>query len=242
MSCELACRCVLRLCLAFALLAPGACARAAETRLVVDDVAPFAFYEGGQLKGVSYELLRALAARLGHCGAVTLVPLARELDMLRRGPNAIGTLGRLKNGEHGLVWIAPRFDEQVLLVSTVGSGADIDSLAAARSLRVGVIRGGPASMLAADLGFRKVDTASTPHSNARKLALGRIDAWLTTWGVAAHAQQQIGKDVALLQRFPMFLVGSPGMAPAEIGRWRAALEAMKRDGSFQRILRAYHYD
>ena len=227
--------------------AAEASARAAEVRLVVDDVGPFAFRDGGQVRGVSYELLRAMAARVGHSGSVALMPLARELELVKRERDVIGTLVRGKEREASYTWIVKLFDEQLVLVTMADAAVDASTLDKARQLRVGLIRGGPSDTFAASAGFLHVDPAASAENNANKLVAGRVDAWLTTWGVAAHAMQRIGMAPARLrhgdvvQRIPMYLAGARDMDRAEAERWRAALAAMKQDGSYQRILRAYNY-
>ena len=215
--------------------------------LVIDDVAPFAYHEGAQIKGVAYELLTEMSTRIGNGGAVALVPLPRQLDMIKRTPNVIGMLGRVKAREKSYSWIVKLLDEHVVLLVAADSKVDASSIDKVRKLRVGVIRGGPAELLANELGFAHIDGAPTAANNARKLAIGRIDVWLATWGVAAHGQKQAGLDpkrlrrVAQLQQFGLYLAGPVNFDPAEAAKWKRALAGMKLDGSYARILQKYNY-
>ena len=222
-------------------------AAGAEVRLIVDDIGPFSFRDGERIRGVSYDLLREMAARVGHSGTITPVPLARELEMAKRERDVIGTLVRNREREASYTWIVKLFDEQLVIVTMADGTVDASTIEKARPLRVGVIRGGPSEAFAADAGFLRVDPAASAENNANKLVAGRVDAWLTSWGVASHAMQRIGiaparlRRSAVVQRIPMYLTGAVNLDRAEAERWRGALASMKLDGSYQRILRSYNY-
>jgi hypothetical protein len=67
-----------------------------------------------------------------------------------------------------------------------------------------------------------LELIASDDANGLKLRTGGIDGW-----------------VATLADFTAYLVASRAVDPAEVERWRRALEAMRRDGSYARLLRKY---
>ena len=81
-----------------------------------------------------------------------------------------------------------------------------------------------------------------PPANARKLRAGRIAAWLVARRVAPFVAYRVDlnpQDLhfgAVLRVNHLYLAGSLSMSDEEVERWRAALAAMKQDGTYERIL------
>lgn len=231
------------LAIASALLASAPAA--AQSTLYVDNLAPFSYRENGVLKGVLYDMVRDLAARVGNQGEIQSVPPRRELVLVASSTDALGTMGRLPENEASYTWLCDLIDDRIVLVSSAASSVDIASVEAAKNLRVGVILGGPADGLLRRLGFGHVEPTATAENNARKLMLGRIDAVAAAWNVARYGQLLSGGDVrqlragAVLQPLSIYLAGPRSLPPRVAGQWRAACDAMRKDGSYARILRAY---
>lgn len=233
--------------LAAALLA-AQCPVRAEPQLYVDDVAPLAWHDGPVIRGVLYELMRDMAARAGHSGKIASVPLKRELALTAASPQTLSTLARFPEDEQSYTWLCKLLEERIVLVANGDSTFDLGSLDAVRDLRVGVILGGSAEALARRLGFRNIQPTGGAESTARKLTLGRIDAWLVAAGIAAHQQENLGgatlswRSGPTLQPISIYLAAARNADPAMLATWRAACDAMQKDGSYVRILHQYHYE
>lgn len=227
-----------------ALAAAGAAA-GAPGHVYVHDVAPFAYSEDGAYRGLLYDMLAELGRRTGNPGAITPVPLRRAQAMLLTEPGAIATLARFPEIEHAYRWLCKLADDKVLLLARSDSGVDISSAEAAKNLRVGVLLGGPGEALARRLGFTRIETVSASRNNARKLAAGRIDAWLTTWNIGRFEQLRSGgrlealRGGAVLKTAQQYLAAPLGLDNHTAGRWQAACAAMRQDGSSERIARRY---
>ncbi|NGZ87324.1 ABC transporter substrate-binding protein [Duganella sp. SAP-35] len=223
----------------------GAWAAAAPRHVYVHNVAPFAFNEDGAYRGLLYDMLTELGRRTGNAGAVNPVPLRRAQAMLQSEPGAMATLARFPKIEHDYRWLCKLADDKVLLLARTGSGVDISSAEAARNLRVGVLLGGPGEALARRLGFTRIETVSLSQNNARKLAAGRIDAWLTTWNIGRFEQLRTGgrldalRSGAVLKTAEQYLAAPLGMDDRTAARWQAACAAMRQDGTHERIARRY---
>jgi len=230
---------------ACAALLAGGCARA-ETALYVGNIAPYSYPPEHGERGVLFDLLHEMALRAGHSGRVQVVPLRRELEILRINTEALGVLTRVPDREAHYRWLMPLLREQTLVIARAGSRLDISTLDAARRLRVGVLLGGPAESAARRFGFTHIEATTSVANNVRKLAAGRLDALVVLRGVAA-AEAEAASDTAawregvVLESSEIYMAGNPGFAAGQAQLWQAAFKTMQRDGSYQRIVGHYHY-
>jgi polar amino acid transport system substrate-binding protein len=95
------------------------------------------------------------------------------------------------------------------------------------------------------MGFTNLDSSKSPTSNLKKLLAGRVDLWLySNLGVPSVAGQ-IGVnpgDVELLlpfKDFNAYIALSKGTPQAMVSQWQAALDDMKREGTFEKISRQW---
>ena len=216
-----------------------------ESVIYIDGVAPLAYTVDGKQQGLLYELLSEMAHRVHHAGPITPMPLKRQRVLLQMRPDAIGTLWRFPELESDYLWWIKLFDSSFFLIAAPGSKVDISSVTAARDLRVGVILGSPAEIFARRSGFRNIQTAANAESNARKLALGRIDVWIATPRVLRAAQATIGPALAnprigeQIGKAELYLASSREFDPREGEKWKAAFESMQKDGSYAQIMKRF---
>jgi polar amino acid transport system substrate-binding protein len=217
----------------------------APKHIYVHNVAPFAYSENGAYHGLLYDMLTELNQRTGNAATIIPVPLRRAQMLAATEPGAVATLARFPEIEHAYRWLCKLADDKVLLIGRSGDQTDISSAEAARNLRVGVLLGGPGEALARRLGFTRIEAVSTSQNNARKLAAGRIDAWLTTGHIARFEQLRSGgrldaiRSGAVLKTAEQYLAAPLTIDARSAGRWQAACAAMQQDGSSERIARRY---
>lgn len=218
--------------------APGA-------QLYVDAVEPYFFWRSGEPQGMFYELVQAVASRAGQTVSIQPVPVARELVLINRSQDAVGVVARMPERERSYTWLCLILREEVVLITGAASPVNISSIAAARDLRLGVLRGSPSDSAARALGFTQIETASRPEDNARKLAMGRIDALIAIRHVAAHGQQNAGlkpealRYGAVVGHVEFYLAGPPQLQETEARRWKQACKQVRDDGSFARMAHKY---
>lgn len=217
-----------------------------EENLLVADVVPFIFPEGNGYQGVLYEIVHEVALRVGHSGAVRPMPIRRQAELGRRNAGTLTTLLYKPSRQFEYTWLFKLLDDRIVLVANADAKVDISSVKAARDLRIGVILGSASEAALQRLGFSHIETVASVENNARKLALGRIDAWAVAYGTMLYAQTHYRelpawRTGAVLGEYSMYLGGPLGMDAKRAKHWRDAFESMRRDGSYARILRTYHY-
>lgn len=230
-----------------ALMALAAPALADGGPLYVGDVEPHYYRQSVAGHGLFYDMVQELSLLADRTGTILALPLARELEMVRRDPRAIGVLARMPERESSYTWLCPLLTEEVMLIADAHTRVDISTLDAARKLRIGALRGSPSESTARTLGFQHIEAVAHAEDNARKLAVGRIDALLSLRFVAAYGQQRAGLSLARLRygavvtRFDFFLAGSPQLDKAEADNWRNACALLRRQGSYERLLHKYRF-
>lgn len=223
-------------------------AQAEAPRLVAGMIPGFCEIRDKGLGGVSCALLTEMARRAGYTRTFELMPHARAIEIARAGPMVLVPLSRNESREPFFQWHVKLLEDDVVIVARQESPLDISSIDAAHQLSVGLLRGGSAIDFAERAGFTRVEAVAEEKLNARKLAAGRIDAWVGLWNSIRRAQATENLPLAalrrgaVLRRVEIHLAASPDVPAAELARWKAALDAMKADGSYQRILADYDYD
>lgn len=199
--------------------------------------------------GLACELMAEIARRVGHSGKIQLYPLARALMVAASTPGTlVAPVSRIPAREKQYQWQVPILEDDFVVVTNKDSRADISSLEAVRKLALGVVRDGAGARLAEAANFDRVSLVAHDDLNARKLNMGRIDAWLSSWNGILSAQRHVGLSAdglrrgVVVMRVKIYLASSPELDPALMADWRAALDAMVRDGTYSRLLRKYQYE
>ncbi|MFP5406770.1 MAG: substrate-binding periplasmic protein [Gammaproteobacteria bacterium] len=237
--------------LACALALSSASAAGAELRLLTAELPPYTFHvppptvsEYGEPTGVVYDVVREMARRVGHSGAIEFLPWTRAQELARQGPRTgILSITRTPEREPHYTWVARILTDDLVLVG--GAGVDVSDLAKVKDRPVGVLRGSGAEQFLRERSFTRVEPASEEWINAQKMKDRLIDAWLAPRLMVLYGYREVGGDVAILnigqivRRSEIWLAASKDVTDAEAEPWRKALEAMQSDGSYERIMARY---
>jgi polar amino acid transport system substrate-binding protein len=235
---------------ALALTVPVA---AAELRLIGAETSfyciPPATDSSEPPSGLACELMAEMARRVGHSGKIQLYPLARALMMAITTPGTlVAPVARIPAREKQYQWQVPILEDEFVVVANKDARVDISSLEAVRKLALGVVHDGAGARLAEAAKFDRVSLVAHDDTNARKLSVGRIDAWLSSWNGILSAQRNAGlradalRRGVVVMRVKIYLASSPELDPALMADWRVALDAMMRDGTYDRLLKKYQYE
>lgn len=199
--------------------------------------------------GLACELMAEMARRVGHAGKIQLYPLARALMLGATTPGTlVAPVSRIPAREKLYQWQVPILEDDFVVVAPKDSAVDIASIAAVRKLALGVVRDGAGARLAEAHQFDRVSLVTHDDLNARKLSAGRIDAWLSSWNGILSAQRNAGLKAdslrrgVVVSRVKIYMASSPELDPALLAEWRAAMDAMVRDGAYERLLKKYQYE
>ena len=241
-----------RLVLAVAALQVGSRlpAHAAPLRLVTELLPPFSYEEGGVVKGVATDVVRAAMAEAGVPYSLELLPWRRALDTaLHEKDVLIYSVARTPSREGQLVWVVRICDRQLALYCLKERrdllGHPLSELPGAT---FAVVQGDASVELLHSLGvddrnLHFVRDAAAPLASRHVLA-GRSDFFICN----PYRFPYLVKDTGLAARFQRhsllaeaggyFLAANPGTDPEAIARIRSAFAALSARGTLQRILKA----
>lgn len=223
-------------------------ARAEVLRIVAGMIPGFCEIRDKSIGCVSCVLVAEMARRVGYTKAIELMPQVRAIETARAGPMVLLPLGRNESRENLFQWQLKLLEDDVLIVTRQDSPLDISSVDGVRELAIGGLRGGMAFNIAEREGFTHLESVAEEKLNARKLAAGRIAAWVGVWNSIKRAQISENLPLsalrrgAILRRAEIHLAASPDVPAADLARWKTALESIKADGTYRRVLADYDYD
>ena len=213
-------------------------------KVVAAEFPPLTTNAGGQPGGVVLEIVREAARRMGIALEFSFLPWQRaQLETQTRNDVLIIPFTRTPSREAQYQWVAPVLEFHTVLVTLAKPPSSIEE---ARSLVVGYVRGTSFKDEAEQAGLPYIEETDDDVTNARKLKLGRIGAWITTDLMAHGVYRQAGFDPAELKYGPSlgpvkisYLAASREF-PKEVAKKLAnGIDQMRADGSYQAIVKRY---
>ncbi len=227
--------------LVFLLPVPGGLAQ--ELLIISEDNPPFNFIQNGIFTGSSTEVVREIMRRLDLKAEIQVLTWARGYQLARTRANVVlFSTARTAEREHLFHWVGPIYKVRFGFYARKGLGPYLSCLADAKKVgAIATYKDDVREQLLKSQGFTNLDSSKSPASNLKKLLSGRVDLWLySNLGVASVARQ-IGIDpgevelVLPFRDYYAYIALSKGTPRAVVEKWQAALDDMKREGTFGKI-------
>ncbi|NRF68740.1 ABC transporter substrate-binding protein [Aquincola sp. S2] len=213
------------------LLAAGVACAQATLLLTTEESPPYNLRQGQEIGGSSTEKVRELMRRARQPHRIELLPWKRAYELALEQPDTcVYSTTRTSEREGLFKWVGPiAFNEWVLFGRSEG-GIRLSTLEDARPYVIGAYLGDVREEYLRSRGFR-VESVPSDAQNPRKLAMGRIDLWVSGRydGPLLIAEAGLtGSVKALLtfQRTELYLACNrqlPDGLIGELGRHAAAL-------------------
>lgn len=216
---------------------------ATELQLLSEENPPLNFSQNGQAKGLSVDVVQEIQRRVGNNDPIQIQPWSRAYRTASTVPNvAIFGTARTTAREDLFHWVGPVATAVASLYGRRGSGLRISSLEEAKSVeRILVARDFYTHQLLEKLGFTNLEPVSKPETMVKMAINGRAPVMfvgnLTLPDLLERAGAKPGDverlyTVTSIQTYIAFSLGTPKDV---VTAWQAALDAMKRDGSYAAI-------
>lgn len=219
---------------------------ASELKFLSADFPPYTFQTEKDGAGVVYDVLMEVARRLGYKNKVNFLPWARARFEAENNPDiVIIPLARTAERENKYTWLIHVLNDPYVLVALKTSTANISSIKSAKNLRIGILSGSVADVLLHKLGFTNLEPASSDVQNLKKLKLGRIDAWVAPLSCRGQYKKQTGlgaEDLRIgveLTKIKEYIGASKSFDKNTKIKWEKAFSSMKKDGTYQSIMKRY---
>ena len=220
-------------------------ATSATLRIYTENSPPASFQAGGRLQGLAVEIVREILHRLNLPDMIEVVPWARGYTLALNQPNvALFSTTRLEQREKLFKWVGPIYSQTWGFYSKKGSGIKINSLEGARgAARIGTYHKDAKEQYLQAKGFRNLVSANRNLSNIRHLLDGSIDLWVSSDFNMPYLARQAGVSpdalelVFAFKKVQNYIAFSIQTSDALVHQWQQTLDAIKRDGTYDRLSR-----
>jgi polar amino acid transport system substrate-binding protein len=231
------------------LIVPGRAA-AQPLTIVSSEYPPLGYVKDGEIVGITVDLIKVLLKRTGIDGKFAMYSWPRAYEMAQTQKDvAIYTLTYSEERARLFQLVGPIVqDTECFFKLKTRKDVVVKDLNDAKRYRIGVVRGSFARGYLLERGFEEGKNVETVHEddlNAKKLASGRIDLMLLPEKNFIDRVKRLGyKADDFENAMPVFfdysyLAFSKQTSPDVVARFATELDAIKKDGSYYRIMGPY---
>jgi polar amino acid transport system substrate-binding protein len=218
-------------------------------KLLTEENPPLNYTEGKKLTGMGTEIVQEMGKRAKVKLDFEVMAWNKAYEKAQADKETcLYSTARLANRENAFKWVGPIAVNKWGLFALDGFKPEIKSLNDAKPFRIGGVARDAKTEFLKQWGVTNIVEVNDDRMNPGKLTLNRkegqkIDLWITSVasakGTAARAKVPGVKLVHLVREEESFLACSPRTAPETLKALAAALDGMKKDGSFAKIIKAY---
>ncbi|MCP4116296.1 MAG: amino acid ABC transporter substrate-binding protein [Desulfobacteraceae bacterium] len=214
---------------------------------MTEEYPPFNYTENGQLTGLSYDVMAELLKRVGHPDNIKVQSWSRSYKLIQTRDNHIlFSMTRTNQREPLFKWVGPVAENKWVFFAKKGNSLKINSLEDARKVKkIGTYKDDAAELFLKSNGFTNLDSVIDDSVNVKKLLAGRIDLWIVGYLQGLHKARTAVGDSAVLEKVfdvketQLYIAFSKATPDAVIAQWQAALDEMKKDGTYDKVLKKY---
>lgn len=237
-----------------ALCAWSANAAGAELRIVTEELPPYNMTQGGQVTGMSTEVVQAVMKEVGVQAPIKSMPWARAYDIALNEENVlIYSITRTAQREKLFKWVGVIAPTHWYLFSLPGRNLAVKQLEDARKLQTATVNEDAGEQYLVGKGFvlgKNLQSSNKYEFNYEKLKAGRVDLWISNEANAFYLSRQAGDnpEATLVKVLPLpDLMNDDGLSmafslktpDATVERFRKGLEAIRRNGTYEAIRRKW---
>ncbi len=224
----------------------GTSAMAGTFKIMTEEYPPFNYTDGGQLTGLSTDVIIELAKKVGNPTEIELLPWARGYGLIQKQDGLIlYSMTRTEAREDMFKWVGPVASNKWVFFAKKGSGITLSSIDDAKKIgKIGAYKDDAAEAFLKAEGFTNLDSVVNDEQNVPKLMADRINLWIVgelqgIYKAKAKGVSDKLEKVLDVKNTQLYIAFSKNTSDEEIAKWQAALDAMKADGSYDKIVKKY---
>jgi ABC-type amino acid transport substrate-binding protein len=220
----------------------------AGIRIITEELPPFNYVGAdGMVTGQATDVVNGILSRLNQKATIEVLPWNEGYNAAVAGPSvALYATGRTDERENLFKWVGPVTTFDYMLYKKSSSDITLDSLEAAKKVKtIGVVKDDARHQFLQKNNFTNIITCETDAECLRSLLTGNTDLWLGSSANAPSIAKKEGIDISSYREvYPvrtveMYIAFSKDTPDDVTARWQDALDAMKRDGTFDTIRQKY---
>jgi len=233
------------LCMVFSLQAKD------KVHFITEVFPPYQITDDEKLTGgISVEIVRELQKNLGESSQIKFYPWARGYKLAKNKKNyALFSTLRTKEREKQFKWVGPIATMKLVFFKRADSTLELKTFEDAKNVRkIGVTYNVGNYEILKDKGFKNLDIlkSGTDEVNIKKLVRGRIDLWPALMEAGVYNAKTMGyagkivpiKDIVIFQG-DLYIAFCKKTDDAIIRKWQKALDTIKTNGVYERIIANY---
>ena len=211
--------------------------------MLTEESPPLNFAADGKIQGQAVEVVEALIERTGGKVDMHIRPWDQAYQqVLNESNTALFSTMMTPERKTQLQWVGPINTMDTSLYALKGSGLQIRTLDEAKSAgKIATVTDYYSEQVLKKEGFDNLDSQPNEEAAVRKLLDGEVQLFVSNNTVLPALLRKVGADMSQLEIvFTVstdlgYIVFSPSTSPELVAKWQQALDAMKRDGSFDSI-------
>lgn len=218
--------------LACTALTLAAAAHAAPLQLVTEHNPPFNFAEGKEVKGTATEAVKALLAKAGVQGTITLLKWDDAYTKAQASANTcIYSTARVENREKLFKWFGPIGTNHWALYALPSFNKPLATARDARFFKIGSVKNDAKVEFMRAEGASSIREADKDADNPARLALPKtdpnhIELWITSQATAKDMAAKAGvkdlKEVLVVRKQDLYLACNPRTDKDTLAKLEAA--------------------
>lgn len=227
-----------------------------KLHVMVDDNPPYNYAEGGELRGISIDLLSLIFEKMGfrlRKEDIEFIPWARGYEEAqRKAGTLLCTTARIPEREELFKWVGPIGVSRIALLARKGSNITISSLDDVAQYGVEVVKNdtGEAMVIRSNIPESVVGQSLTVWSSLYKLLHGDVKLVAFDETIAQHVVSRMGHNIDVLD--VVYILGEENLYYALnkrfqdsfITKMQQTLDTLKKptansQSDYERILKKY---
>lgn len=218
---------------------------------MTEDYPPYNYYENGNLKGISVDILHSVLTRLRvpeDDKRIRILPWARGYKTVLETPNTcLFSMNRSPEREQLFQWVGPIAPNTIVVLArkdrhiTVSNGDDLNNYT------IATIQDDIAHNMLLKHGYLDNKIVKNPYATSiiEMLNRKRVDAWAYDETVARYFIRQAGytpndyERVFLLDSFDTYFAFNWDTDLQLVQKFREAFNALKEEGKVEEIIHSY---
>ncbi len=214
--------------------------------IMTEDYPPYNYpEENGKIAGLSTEVVREILKEVGHEDNIKIYPWARSYKIIQEKPNKVlYSMTRTPQREDMFKWVGPVAENNWVFFARKDSNIKINKLEDAKKYTIGTYRDDACELFLKEKGFTNLQSVPDDKLNVRKLVKKRIDLWIVGLGQGVFKAKRENfnqniKKIYDVKHTELYIAFSKDTDDKIIKKWQNALDKLKENGTYQKIVDKY---